>query len=272
MSGPVRTATVRRAVCVVLGMLSVGAALGVFAVARWRDAAFILVYHRVEAYQGGRRSLYVGPERFERQMRFLVSRGYRPVTLDRMREMLDAGRIEPKTFTVTFDDGYRNNRTYAYPVLRTLGIPATVFVTAGAIGATRAYPYMPPAPHLSAGDLAALAEVFTVGAHTVNHPNLSLSSAPVITVEIGESRRILEAVTGTPVRHFCYPFGAVFDGYAAALSAAGYRTACTTRPGFVRAGADPYALPRIEWKEPAAMSPRDVLKNLDFYVKILLGV
>ena len=88
MSDPARPVALRRAACVVLGMLSVGAALWVFAVARWRDAAFILVYHRVEAYQGGRRSLYVTPEHFERQMRFLVSRGYRPVTLDRVREML----------------------------------------------------------------------------------------------------------------------------------------------------------------------------------------
>lgn len=258
--------------CSLLGVLTVGAVLGVWAAVRWRDTTFILVYHRIEPYQGGRRSLYVSPATFEGQMRFLLRRGYRAVTLDRVRAMLDAGRIEPKTFSVTFDDGYRNNRDHAYPILRTLGIPATVFVTAGAVGRERGYPYMPPALHLSSADIAAIGDVFAIGAHTVNHPDLSTSSPAVVAAEVADSRRILERVSGQPVTHFCYPFGAVFDGYVATLSSAGFRTACTTRSGFVRTGEDPYALPRIEWKEWSSMSPRDVLRSMDFFMKILLGV
>lgn len=48
---------------------------------------------------------------------------------------LDEGRLPPRTICITFDDGYRSVHDLALPILRKFGLPATVFVTSGFIGA-----------------------------------------------------------------------------------------------------------------------------------------
>jgi peptidoglycan/xylan/chitin deacetylase (PgdA/CDA1 family) len=70
-------------------------------------------------------------------MRFLHRR-YRPLTLEEAVRRLRAGEdFAPDEALLTFDDGYRDNFTYAFPVLRGLGLPATIFVTTGYVGSER---------------------------------------------------------------------------------------------------------------------------------------
>ncbi len=67
--------------------------------------------------------------RFEEQMRY-ISRHYHPIALYEAVAMLRKEKpIVPYSIVVTFDDGFRNNRTIAYPILRKYNIPATIFPT-----------------------------------------------------------------------------------------------------------------------------------------------
>lgn len=64
-----------------------------------------------------------------------LQRHYRVVSLDEACQQLRSGRtIREPLVVLTFDDGYADNYRNAWPVLRELGAPATVFVTTGLIG------------------------------------------------------------------------------------------------------------------------------------------
>jgi peptidoglycan/xylan/chitin deacetylase (PgdA/CDA1 family) len=69
----------------------------------------------------------------ERQLRYL-SRYYRVMPIDRAVEDLRRRHIDRPTACVTFDDGYRNNFTVVLPVLKRLGLPATVYLATGLVG------------------------------------------------------------------------------------------------------------------------------------------
>jgi peptidoglycan/xylan/chitin deacetylase (PgdA/CDA1 family) len=98
------------------------------------------MYHRVASVPRGN-SLpdYLVPlERFRRQMQGLMSRGYTPWPLRKALACHTAGRpIPPKTFVVTFDDGYECLYRDAWPVLREMRIPATVFLVTSFLDSDR---------------------------------------------------------------------------------------------------------------------------------------
>lgn len=69
---------------------------------------------------------------FERQIQF-VARYYRVVSLAELLKRLDECEPVGHTVAITFDDGYRDNYEYAFPILRHYGLPATIFLTTGSI-------------------------------------------------------------------------------------------------------------------------------------------
>lgn len=71
------------------------------------------------------------------QMKHLVESGYRCVTLGELVDNLGSGCIQKKTVAITFDDGFYNNYSQAYPILKQFGIPATIFVATGYVGSGR---------------------------------------------------------------------------------------------------------------------------------------
>jgi peptidoglycan/xylan/chitin deacetylase (PgdA/CDA1 family) len=102
---------------------------------RRRDAGIILCYHNVVADDGhanGEPGLHVRVDRFERQVRWLAEH-YTVVSLSEFVRRHSARRSPPLA-AITFDDGYAGVFEHAAPLLRRLGIPATVFVVAEAAG------------------------------------------------------------------------------------------------------------------------------------------
>jgi peptidoglycan/xylan/chitin deacetylase (PgdA/CDA1 family) len=70
---------------------------------------------------------------FRRQMAW-VSRGYRVLPLTEALDRLGAGTLPRRSLALTFDDGYRNVVTNVFPVLKDLGLPATVFLVTAFVG------------------------------------------------------------------------------------------------------------------------------------------
>lgn len=111
--------------------------LGITAVGRrLRDVGPILCYHNVVAgndCQAGDPGLHVPRERFERQVRWLAAH-YDVVSLREFIERLIAGKTLRSVAAITFDDAYAGVFEHAEPLLRTVGIPATIFIIAEAPG------------------------------------------------------------------------------------------------------------------------------------------
>ena len=67
-----------------------------------------------------------------------IARHYRVMTVEDLAAGLQEGRVPKNALAITFDDGYRDNFTHAAPILKRLGLPATIFLVTGHIDTPRA--------------------------------------------------------------------------------------------------------------------------------------
>lgn len=95
----------------------------------------VLAYHRVldigneDAYPGDPELVSASVADFERHMRF-VRDHMTPLSLVDVLAALDSGKpLPPRSLVVTFDDGHADNYTNAFPVLKSVGVPATIFLS-----------------------------------------------------------------------------------------------------------------------------------------------
>lgn len=182
------------------------------------------------------------------------------VDTTRLLDMLE-GRapIDGRYLHLSFDDGFRNNRTNAAPLLRRRGIPAVFFVASGMLGAspaaTRDYcrrlNYHAPIEIMTWQDAAALVrEGFEIGSHTRTHARFAeISHDPArLEEEIAGSKREIEARLGVECRTISFPRGQPSDADATSLAtarAAGYRGCFAAYRGSIRPGVtDRFSIPR----------------------------
>lgn len=94
----------------------------------------ILLYHRVCPKKDDWSLEPSSPDAFQKQLEHLC-RGYEIVSLEKLVQYIQQGKSLPrKAVVITFDDGYKDNYLYAYPILKKYHIPATIFLTTGHIG------------------------------------------------------------------------------------------------------------------------------------------
>ena len=92
-----------------------------------RNRLNILIYHQVMDKPDPMRPYESHVEKFKWQME-LVKKHYHPIGLIEACHLMKKGKLPANAVCITFDDGYVNNLTNAAPILRALGIPATVFI------------------------------------------------------------------------------------------------------------------------------------------------
>lgn len=212
----------------------------------------ILMYHQVGDFAPMRahRPNYCDHRRFAAQMALLSRLHYRVLSLDEALACLRGEKAIPsRAVVLTFDDGYRNFREYAYPVLERHGFPALVYVIPGFLGKRAEWfakdPGRPIPGLLSATEIKALRRAgIAIGSHTLTHPKLVECPPDQQRRELQDSRSALENLLGEAVPHLCYPYGS-FDSQTLALAReAGYQSATTCLRGQALPTDDPLALPR----------------------------
>lgn len=208
----------------------------------------ILCYHRV-GRPNESDAMTMPLPLFEEQMR-LLNRQYQPISLGRAVEMLRQGQALPnRAVSVTFDDGYEDTLTRAFPILQRWRIPATVFVTTGFIDGLAAPELFPQGPMLTWQMIRQLSRAgIEIGSHTLTHAKLSQLGPDQLRAQLLDSKRRLEEQLQISIDLFAYPYGDASAVHSAAHTAArdaGYQAACTTVPGSNGPETDLLALHRI---------------------------
>jgi len=185
----------------------------------------VLCYHRI----GGPLELgvtRVGRSVFARQMTALARTGWRTLSLQEFASPRTTHPI-PRTFLLTFDDGYASLAEHAYPVLADLGFTATTFLITDYVGKTNTWDVhytWNRLPHLTWQEVEQWqGRGFAFGSHGVSHRRLTWLTDAGIETELATSRTLLTARLGLEAgRAVAYPFGAVDTRVATRARAIGY--------------------------------------------------
>lgn len=152
---------------------------------------------------------------------------------------------------ITFDDGFANFASMAWPILRDHGLPATVFVVSDHVGGTNAWgghtdTSIPELPLLDWDGLAGLAERgVELGSHTRRHPRLPGLDPERLENELRGSAEAIERHTGVRPAGFAYPYGAV-DSTSRHAVERSYEWACTTELTWLPDRVECHTLPRLD--------------------------
>jgi len=183
----------------------------------------ILTYH---SFDYGKGLLSVAPENFERQMRYLKNKHYNVISFGELVEGIKNRRTFARnTVVITIDDGYKNNFTYAYSILKKYGFPAIVFLITNNIGTNAAYLNWDEVKEMSKHNIS-------FGGHTKSHVYLpSVVKTDVLWDEIAGSKKAIEERIGIPIDYFCYPLGGFTKEAELLAKKAGYKAVCATNRG-----------------------------------------
>ena len=215
----------------------------------------ILCYHAVtdDPAQAGEYTITAGA--FEAQIRALAEAGYQGVTPEELIAYVREGTPLPeKPVLITFDDGYENNYTLAYPILKKYGMKAAIFAVGATFGADHykdtGYAIT---PHFGAEEAREMADsgLISIQSHTYDfhewapyEPDGRARSnllplegedeweyAALLSDDFARSRAQLEEATGRAVTSLAFPGGEHCELAEAVLRLAGVELTVTTRAG-----------------------------------------
>lgn len=209
----------------------------------------VLMYHSISEHKGEKFDKWrVKPSEFEKQISYLAKNGFTSFTLS---ELVDLKEIPQKSVCITFDDGFGDNFTNAYEILKKYKFKATIFLVAGAkensweAGNTEYLSEMLSDDEISVMQTSNLIEF---GSHTLNHANLErlFANDPAkARDEIVHSKKELEKITGRECKVFAYPYGKFSDEILSLTRNSGYCAAVVVKRGLYEAGDDKFAIKRI---------------------------
>ena len=226
----------------------------------WSYYPPILTYHRV----GEARRDHVptvSAQAFERQLTWLARWQYRVLSLAELVDQLEHGGPMPRrSVAITFDDGYEETYSVAWPLLKRAGFSSTVFVTPGDVGLPGFATW---------GQLNEMARDGTmmIGSHTMHHRYLPDVQDEHLAEELIGSKQVIESRIGHAVDFISYPIGGFTAQAQGIVRQAGYRAACTTnrRAHAPTAPLDRFAIRRIKVTERDRFAPWFYTKLSGYY-------
>jgi peptidoglycan/xylan/chitin deacetylase (PgdA/CDA1 family) len=202
----------------------------------------ILTYHSIDPSGS---AISIDEESFARHVRWLASGTVNVTTLAGLLKT----PADVDSVAITFDDGFENFGTIAWPMLREQCLPATLFVVSDNAGCTNSWNDRSDLPELALMDWETLGRLadqgLELGSHTRSHPRLPLLDQDQLTEEVVGSARKIEAHTGVRPTAFAYPYGEVSDRVEQVVSPV-YDLACTTELSTLGGEPLPYRLPRLD--------------------------
>lgn len=217
---------------------------GQAAVRRSADTAYsvpegvsVLMYHMIGSEKGN--DAIMSADNLRWQLEYLRDNGYHPITMQELCDYVTKQAPLPsKPVCLTFDDGYEDNYTIVYPMMKEFGFPWTVFVITGDVGRPN---------RMTWEQLNEMADsrAVTIASHTVTHPRLHNLPPEEVRREIDGAQQALKEHLGIDNPWIAYPYGDYDETVDGIAREAGIRLAVTTDAGRVHAGSYPYELRRV---------------------------
>lgn len=204
----------------------------------------VLMYHHVLETDG---AITISAEHFDAQMKMLAQKGYNTITPTELLEYKQGKITLPKkSVLITFDDGWRNNYIYAYPILKKYGLKATIFLVTGWIEEASKKPSaFEPVPHQLAKQIAPerpgavflnwdeidkMSDVFSFHSHTHGHTDGYFGKLDLY-ADLMLCRDTMKKRLGFDDVHLCWPRG-IYDTSSLQIAKnAGYSVFYTTKRG-----------------------------------------
>lgn len=197
----------------------------------------ILMYHSISTPLSQRELLCLSPDRFAAQLDYLAAEGYETITLAELYAATQNRRHElpKKPIILTFDDGYLDNYTQAFPILEERDMVGVFFPYYNKIGTANG---------MTSEQLREMAEAgHEIGCHTLTHPDLRYVGKERLKREVIDAKTKLSELLDLEIVSFSYPGGAYTEAVAD-LVAEHYLAAVGTESGYGKI-AKPFTLDRI---------------------------
>jgi peptidoglycan/xylan/chitin deacetylase (PgdA/CDA1 family) len=180
----------------------------------------VLMYHSIAVEEGN--PIRMPVEQFDSEMKYIKDQGYTTLTMKELYSYFENQVPVPeKSIVITLDDGYSDNYTAAFPVLKKYGLKATVFMVTSTIDVN---PNCLTSAQIKEMDKAGI----QIESHTVTHRDLDSLSYSEQLAELKDSKAALEKLLGRTVDYVAYPTGKYNDNTVKAVAEAGYKMAFTT--------------------------------------------
>lgn len=225
------------------------------------NRASILMYHSISARQDFFSA--VSPEAFQKQMAYLAGKKCPVIPLAELIRRLHAHEPLGGSVALTFDDGYRDNYTTAFPLLKQYNFPATIFVTTDLIG-TPGYCSTEELQEMHTSGLV------SIEPHTLTHPKLAKLPRADAEREIRDSREKLLDIIGTVPSLFAYPYGSFSEETTDVVRQMDFTGAVTVEEGTVSSDTDVFRLPRnsVDSSTTFAQFRGKVSRAIDWYTAL----
>lgn len=190
----------------------------------------ILMYHYIsvppEDADQYRIDLSVPPDNFRAQMEYLAANGYTTVDLyDLTLAIVNQRDLPPNPVIITIDDGYRDFYDNGFPILRELGLKATLFVITDYVDRNEPN-------YVSWAMIAEMAAAgIRIEPHSKSHVNLNGRDRDFLVWEMLGSQQTVAAHIGYTPRYFAYPGGRYDEVAMQVLEDVGFWGSVTTYGG-----------------------------------------
>jgi peptidoglycan/xylan/chitin deacetylase (PgdA/CDA1 family) len=166
---------------------------------------------------------------FELQMKLMRKMGYQTINFSGLKK-----NIKKKNFIITFDDGYENLITNAFPILKKLEFSATCFVVTNMLNKYNVWDEnRSDYKKMKLMNIDQIYEWvsngFEIGSHTKDHLDLTSLDINKKKEQIIDSKNFINQSLGIKITSFAYPFGS-FDDETIKIVQENYEYAVTTRP------------------------------------------
>lgn len=202
----------------------------------------VLMYHSINNTSPNTKSPNTNilpVNQFEEEMKWLKDNKFYTLSMSELINAFNTGKNIPKKAVVlTFDDGYSDFYSNAYPILKKYNFKATNFVITGKTDKNKTV--------LTSAMLIELEENnIEIQSHTVSHLEFDKLPYKNQIEELKNSKEFLEKLLNKKVSALCYPSGKYNANTVKAAKEAGYSLAFTTTPGYSKVNDGLYSLHRI---------------------------